>query len=90
MLFKIDINVESRPSYDTIFQYELKLNVFRIMITIKFNFNLYTRYPIVGLDLNMSVTRLTARKMRVTSLKYLIKALDSYGMLIMTLKAVYA
>ena len=25
--FKIDINVESRPSYDTIFQYLLKLNV---------------------------------------------------------------
>ena len=26
MLFKIDINVESRPSYNTIFQYLLKLN----------------------------------------------------------------
>ena len=38
----------------------------------------------------MSVTRLTARKMRVTSLEYLIKALDSYGKLIMGLKAVYA
>ena len=31
----------------------------------------------LGLDLNMSVARLTVRKMRVTSLKYLIKALDS-------------
>ena len=38
----------------------------------------------------MSVTRLTARKMRVTSLEYLIKDLDSYGMLIMSFKAVYA
>ena len=38
----------------------------------------------------MSVARLTAPKMRVTSLKYLIKAIDSYGMLIMSLKAVYA
>ena len=38
----------------------------------------------------MSVARLTARKMRVTSLEYLIKALDSYGKLIMGLKAVYA
>ena len=38
----------------------------------------------------MSVARLTARKMRVTSLKYLIKALDSYEKLIMSLKAVYA
>ena len=37
----------------------------------------------------MSVARLTARKMRMTSLKYLIKALDSYGMLIMSLKAMY-
>ena len=34
MLFKIDINVESRPSYDTIFQYLLNLNVFKIIITI--------------------------------------------------------
>ena len=41
MLFKIDINEESRPSYDTIFQYLFKLNVFRIMITIKFNFNIF-------------------------------------------------
>ena len=38
----------------------------------------------------MSVARLTARKMRVTSLEYLIKALNSYGKLIMGLKAVYA
>ena len=45
-----------------------------------------TCFDNLGLDLNMSVTRLTARKMRVTSLKYLIKALDSYGMLIMSLK----
>ena len=35
VLFKIDIYVESRPSYDTIFQYLLKFNVFRIMITSK-------------------------------------------------------
>ena len=35
MLFNIDINVESRPSYDTIFHYLFKFNVFRIMITIK-------------------------------------------------------
>ena len=38
----------------------------------------------------MSVTRLTARKMCMTSLEYLIKALASYGKLIMGLKAVYA
>ena len=38
----------------------------------------------------MSVMRLTVRKMRMTSLEYLIKALDSYGKLIMGLKAVYA
>ena len=38
----------------------------------------------------MSVACLTVRKMRVTSLEYLIKALDSYGKLIMGLKAVYA
>ena len=38
----------------------------------------------------MSVTHLTAHKMRVTSLEYLIKALDSYGKLIMGLKAVNA
>ena len=31
----------------------------------------------------MSIARLTAPKMRVTSLEYLIKALDSYGKLIM-------
>ena len=37
----------------------------------------------------MSVARLTARKMHVTSLKYLIKALDSYGKLIVSLRAVY-
>ena len=35
------INVESRPNYEIIFQYLLKLNVFRIMITIKFNFNIF-------------------------------------------------
>ena len=49
-----------------------------------------TCFDNLGLDLNMSFARLTARKMRVTRLKYLIKALDSYGMLIMSLKAVYA
>ena len=49
-----------------------------------------TRFNNLGLDLNMSVARLTARKMRVTSLKYLIKALNSYKKLIMSLKAVYA
>ena len=38
----------------------------------------------------MCVARLTARKMRVTSLDYLIKALDSNVKLIMGLKAVYA
>ena len=38
----------------------------------------------------MSVARLTVRKMHVTSMEYLIKALDSYGKLIMSLKAVYA
>ena len=38
----------------------------------------------------MSVTRLTAPRIRVTSLEYLIKVLDSYGKLIMGLKAVYA
>ena len=38
----------------------------------------------------MSVARLNARKMRATSLEYLIKALDSYGKLIMGFKAVYA
>ena len=38
----------------------------------------------------MSVARLTACKMRLTRLEYLIKALDSYGKLIMGLKAVYA
>ena len=38
----------------------------------------------------MSLARLTARKMRVTSLEYLIKALESYGMLILSFKAVYA
>ena len=30
MLFNIDINVESRPSYDTIFQYLLKLKVSQV------------------------------------------------------------
>ena len=33
MLFKIANNVESRPSYDTIFQHLLKLDVFRIRMT---------------------------------------------------------
>ena len=43
-MLKIDINVESRPSYDTIFQYLLKLSVFIIMITIKFNFNIFLKF----------------------------------------------
>ena len=33
---------------------------------------------VLRLDLSMSVTHLTARQVRVTSLDYLIKALDSY------------
>ena len=66
-----------------------KIYIYATYIPTRFN-KLSTCFDNLGLDLNMSDARFNARKMHVTSLKYLIKALDSYGMLIMSLKAVYA